>query len=43
LYYENNLKNIEKNKNHANPSLDYLRDIIKLFQRKTTIKLSSDG
>mgnify|MGYP007000342986 len=38
-----NIKNIEKNKNHANPSLDYLRDIIKLFQRKTTLKLSSDG
>ena len=43
MYYEIKLKNIEKNKNHANPSLDYLRDIIKLFQRKTTLKLSSNG
>ena len=43
MYYEIKLKNIEKNKNHANPSLDYLRDIIKLFQRKTTLKWISDA
>ena len=42
MYYENNLKNIEKNKNHANPSLDYLIGMNKLIQRKTTLKWSSD-
>ena len=42
MYYKIKLKNIEKNKNHAKPSLILFERYEKLIQRKITLKWSSD-